>query len=81
LVDARNAFNEGNRTLMLWTTRHEWASEARFIFNCHCHFAMLEIQTGRGLFLILLSKEGITQGDLLAMVMHVEWDCSLLFQF
>jgi hypothetical protein len=23
LIDARNAFNEGNRTAMLWTVRHE----------------------------------------------------------
>jgi hypothetical protein len=45
LVDARNAFKEGNRMLMLWTTRHEWASGARFIFNCCRHFAMLVIRT------------------------------------
>jgi hypothetical protein len=54
---------------MLWTTRHEWASGARFIFNCHRHFAMLVIRTGSDLFLIILSKEGATQGDPLAMVM------------
>jgi hypothetical protein len=70
LVDARNAFNEGNRTLMLWTIRHEWASGARFIFNCYRHFAMLVIRTGSELFLSILSKEGVTQGDPLAMVMH-----------
>jgi hypothetical protein len=71
LVDARNAFNEGNRMLMPWTMRHEWASGARFIFNCHRHFAMLVIRTGSDLFLSVLSKEGVTQqGDPLAMVMH-----------
>jgi hypothetical protein len=69
LVDARNAFNEGNRMLMLWTTRHEWAWGAQFIFNCYRHFAMLVIRTGRDLFLIILSKEAATQGDPLAMVM------------
>jgi hypothetical protein len=50
--------------------RHEWASGARFIFNCYRHFAMLVIRTGRGLFLSILSKEGVTQGDPLAMVMY-----------
>jgi hypothetical protein len=61
LVVARNAFNEGNRMLMLWTTRHEWASGARFIFSCYRHFAMLAIRTGSDLFLIILSKEGVTK--------------------
>ena len=34
LIDAANAFNEINRTGMLWTIRHEWVTGARFSFNC-----------------------------------------------
>ena len=33
LIDARNAFNEENRTDMLWAVRHEWTSGAQFTFN------------------------------------------------
>jgi hypothetical protein len=71
LVDASNAFNEGNRLLMLWTVRHEWPSGARYVFNCYRHFAILVIRNGYDdQFLTILSKEGVTQGDPLAMVMY-----------
>ena len=33
LIDARNAFNEENRTAMLWAFRHKWPSGAQFTFN------------------------------------------------
>ena len=33
LIDARNVFNEENRTAMLWAVRHEWPSGLRFIYN------------------------------------------------
>ena len=33
LIDARNAFNEENRTAMLWAVWHEWPSGAQFTFN------------------------------------------------
>ena len=37
LIDARNAFNEENRTAMLWAVCHEWPSGAQFTFNCYRH--------------------------------------------
>ena len=33
LIDARNAFNEKNRTAMIWAVWHEWPSGAQFTFN------------------------------------------------
>ena len=41
LIDAHNASNEINRTVMLWVTRHEWPPVARFCFNCYQHHALL----------------------------------------
>jgi hypothetical protein len=70
LMHAMDSANEGNRMPMPWTTRHEWASGARFVFNCCHHFVMLLIRTGSDLLLIVLSKEGVTQGEPLAMVMR-----------
>ena len=67
LVDARNAFNEMSRAAMLWTVRHEWPSGARFVFNCYKRWAILGIRGQNGSFLVLHSKEGVTQGDPLAM--------------
>jgi hypothetical protein len=66
LVDARNAFNQMSRAAMLWTVRHEWPSGARFVFNCNKRWAILGIRGQNGSFLVL-HKEGVTQGDPLAM--------------
>ena len=69
LIDARNAFNEENRTVMIWAVRNEWPSGAQFTFNCYRHWDMLmvrDIENGSGHF--LHSKEGVTQGDPLAMI-------------
>ena len=71
LIDAHNAFNEENRTAMLWAVRHEWPSGAQFTFNCYRHWATLvvrDIGDGSGHF--LHSKEGVTQGDPLAMIAY-----------
>jgi hypothetical protein len=70
LVDARNAFNEQNRTGMLWTVRHEWPSGARFAFNCYRHWGTLVIRGNNGTGVFLFSKEGVTQGDPLAMLCY-----------
>ena len=41
LIDARNAFNEENRTAMLCSVRHEWPSGAQFTFTFYCYWATL----------------------------------------
>ena len=71
LIDARNAFNEENWKAMLWSVRHEWPSGAQFTFKCYRHWATLvvrDIGDGSGHF--LSSKEGVTQGDALAMITY-----------
>ena len=72
LIDARNAFNEENQTAMLWGVRHERPSGAQFTFNCYRHWAMIVVRdTGDGSGHFLHSKEGVTQGDPLAMIVYV----------
>jgi len=70
LIDARNAFNELNRTAMLWTVRHEWPAGARFAFNCYKHWPTLVIRGSNGTGVFLFSKEGSTQGDPLSMIVY-----------
>ena len=71
LVDARNAFNELNREVMLWVIRHEWPQGARFVFNCYQHWATLLVRGNKqGSGFLVHSKEGVTQGDPLAMVSY-----------
>ena len=70
LVDARNGFNELGRRAMLWTVRHLWAAGARFSFNCYRHFSQLILRRRGEPCSILLSQEGVTQGDPLSMVLY-----------
>ena len=71
LVDARNAFNEGNRMRMLWTVRHRWPEGARFAFNCYRHWSILCVRARDGSAPGLLhSKEGVTQGDPFSMALY-----------
>ena len=70
LIDARNAFNEVNRTVMLWVIRHEWPSGARFCFNCYQHHALLVNHGAIGKSVIIPSQEGVTQGDPLSMICY-----------
>ena len=37
LIDARNVFNEENRTEMIWDVWNEWPSGAQFTLNCYRH--------------------------------------------
>ena len=56
---------------MLWDVRHEWPGGAQFTFNYYRHWATLVVRhaaDGSGHF--LHSKEGVTQGGLLAMIAY-----------
>ena len=70
LVDARNGFNEIGRIACLFTTRYRWAQGARFAFNCYRHQSQLFVRNPGRECIILASKEGVTQGDPLSMVLY-----------
>eukprot|EP00957_Ditylum_brightwellii_P074597 5668379-Ditylum_brightwellii.AAC.1 len=67
LMDAKNAFNQINRRVMLWEVRHLWAAGSRFAFNTYRHWWKLVL---RGQDELILSKEGMTQGDPLSMILY-----------
>ena len=56
---------------MLWSVRHEWPSGVQFTFNCFCHWAMMVVRDiGDWSVHFLHSKDGVTQGDPLAMIAY-----------
>ena len=70
LVDARNGFNELSRLTILWTVRHRWPAGAGFVFSCYRHWAQLLLCHPGEFPVKILSREGVTQGDPLSMVLH-----------
>ena len=70
LVDARNGFNEMSRLAMLWTVWHLWTAGARFASNCYMHWAELLLHHPEEPPVTILSREGVTQGDPLLMVLY-----------
>ncbi|KAL3806424.1 hypothetical protein ACHAXA_007766, partial [Cyclostephanos tholiformis] len=71
LFDARNGFNEINRYLMLWNVAHQWNQGSRFAFNRYRHWVRCLVRSEPGEPAIVIhSKEGITQGDCLAMSLY-----------
>uniref|UniRef100_A0A8D8WJ63 Reverse transcriptase domain-containing protein n=1 Tax=Cacopsylla melanoneura TaxID=428564 RepID=A0A8D8WJ63_9HEMI len=67
LVDARNAFNVLNRQAALWNVRVLWPRCSRFLFNTYRGFSIIMFRNSAE---TLLSKEGTTQGDPLAMLFY-----------
>ena len=70
LIDAINGFNEISRLTMLWTVRHRWPSGVRFTLNCYRHEVQLVVRRPAAICHILTSREGVTQGDPLSMVLY-----------
>jgi hypothetical protein len=68
LIDARNAFNEQDRMVMLWNVQYRWPSGARFMFNLYKHWSTLVIRNNYGSREFLPSQQGVTQGDPIAML-------------
>ena len=55
---------------MLWTVRHRCPRLATYAFNCYRHAKRLICRDAGGKPIIILSKEGVTKGDPLAMVLY-----------
>ena len=67
LMDATNAFISVNRVAALWNARVLWPSCSCFLFNTYGGYAFLLLKTSNEM---LLSREGVTQGDLLSVVCY-----------
>ncbi len=55
---------------MIWAARHIWPSCAQFLFNTYKHWGQLHIHSSDGNSSLIHSKEGVTQGDPLAMTAY-----------
>ena len=56
---------------MIWAVWHKWPSATQFTFNFHRHWATLVVRdTGDGSGHFLHIKEGVTQGDPIAMISY-----------
>eukprot|EP00957_Ditylum_brightwellii_P087700 6678508-Ditylum_brightwellii.AAC.1 len=75
LADAHNAVNELNRKAMLWHVQHYWLSGCRYAFNIYRYW---KVSVLRGCKLVILSKEGVTQGDPMAIFYMPLEPCQLL---
>jgi len=69
-VDAQNGFNELSQKAALWTVQHCWPHGSRFAFNCYQHAAQLVIHCLVRPCSVILSQEGVTQGDPISMVIY-----------
>ena len=70
LIDAHKTLNEENHTSMLWDVWFKWPSGARFTFNFYCYCDTLMICNVGGTGCLICSKEGVTQGNPLDMILY-----------
>ena len=55
---------------MLWMVCHCWPSGARFVLNCCRHWEQILLRQPGDTLVILLSQEGVDQGNPLLMVLY-----------
>ena len=55
---------------MMWTVRHRWPAGTRFVFNCYRHWEQLILCQTEEPPVTILTREGVTQGEPLSMVMY-----------
>ena len=55
---------------MLWTVQHCWPAGARFAFNCYRHSGKIILRQPGEPPVTILSREGVTQGEPLSMVLY-----------
>ena len=70
LVDARNGFNKMSLLEMMLTVRHRWPAGARFAFNRYRNWAQLLLRQLGDPTVTILSREGVTEGEPLSMVLY-----------
>ena len=70
LIDAKNSFNNIHRVRIIWTVQHVWPSGARFVFNFYCHWLLLVFRNRNGTAIFLHGRDGVMQGDPLAMIAY-----------
>ena len=54
----------------MWTVQHHWPAGARFAFKCYMHWAQLLLRQPGEPPVTILSREGVTQGDPISMVLY-----------
>ena len=68
MVDAKNAFNELDRNMMLYVLRYLWPQGARYVYNCYKHWSLvLYHDSTAGTAFTLYSATGVVQGCPLSM--------------
>ena len=70
-IDGKNAFNEINWIIIMWTVQHLWPSIACFVFNWHRLLSLLVLRNKNGMTSFLHSREGVTQGEPQSLIAYV----------
>ena len=70
LVDTANGFNNLSRYAMLVQSWLWWANGSRFAMNCYCHYPLLCLRDLGQAAVWLRIREGVTQEDILAMMLY-----------
>ena len=70
-IDAKNAFNELDRTMMLYVTRYLWPHGARYAYNCYKHWSVVLFHDPTsGIATKIFSATGVVQGCPLSMYLY-----------